>query len=159
MAKCAGTSDFRFERDGNEVIESGEPAGPPSASLSVRTSRSTGVIHLYTDGPIDGDAMEWARWAARAFGRGLDYIERLEMQALGKPAVSVRAALSSTSLTPRETQIVELLASGRSTRDIANEAGLTVSTVNTYLKRVFAKLNVHSRVELVARVAGTAEDY
>jgi DNA-binding CsgD family transcriptional regulator len=33
---------------------------------------------------------------------------------------------------------------------------LTVSTVNTYLKRIFSKLGVHSRVELVARMAGTA---
>lgn len=45
--------------------------------------------------------------------------------------------------------------SGASTRDIAGRTGLTVSTVNTYLKRIFSKLGVHSRVELVARMAGT----
>jgi hypothetical protein len=38
---------------------------------------------------------------------------------------------------------------------ITLRTGLTVSTVNTYLKRIFAKLGVHSRVELVARMAGT----
>ena len=44
----------------------------------------------------------------------------------------------------------------KNTREIASESGLTVSTVNTYLKRIFSKLGVHSRVELIARVAGTA---
>jgi DNA-binding NarL/FixJ family response regulator len=51
--------------------------------------------------------------------------------------------------------VVSLLVAGSSTRDIASRTGLTVSTVNTYLKRIFSKLGVHSRVELVARMAGT----
>lgn len=49
-----------------------------------------------------------------------------------------------------------LLVGGASTREIAAETALTVSTVNTYLKRIFSKLGVHSRVELIARMAGTA---
>ena len=40
--------------------------------------------------------------------------------------------------------------------EIAADTGLTESTVNTYLKRIFSKLGVHSRVELIARMAGTA---
>ena len=38
---------------------------------------------------------------------------------------------------------------------IADQTGLTVATVHTYLKRVYSKLGVHSRVELVARMVGT----
>ena len=52
--------------------------------------------------------------------------------------------------------MVSLLVAGSSTREIAAETGLTISTVNTYLKRIFSKLGVHSRVELIARMAGTA---
>ena len=59
------------------------------------------------------------------------------------------------TLTPRERDVVGRLLSGASTRQIAESTGLTVATVNTYLKRIFAKLGVHSRVELVARVTGT----
>jgi DNA-binding NarL/FixJ family response regulator len=51
---------------------------------------------------------------------------------------------------------VALLVSGASTRSIAHEIGLTVATVHTYLKRIYSKLGVHSRVELVARMVGTA---
>ena len=48
-----------------------------------------------------------------------------------------------------------MLVSGASTRQIAEQTGLTVATVHTYLKRIYSKLGVHSRVELVARMAGT----
>lgn len=57
--------------------------------------------------------------------------------------------------TPREIQVVKFLVEGRSTREIATMLTLTISTVNTYMKRVFAKLEVHSRVELVALVNGS----
>ena len=54
-----------------------------------------------------------------------------------------------------ERDVVALLLSGASTREIASETNLTVGTVHTYLKRIYPKLGVRSRVELVARMAGT----
>jgi hypothetical protein len=45
--------------------------------------------------------------------------------------------------------------SGASTRTIAEQTNLTVATVHTYLKRIYSKLGVHSRVELLARMVGT----
>jgi hypothetical protein len=51
--------------------------------------------------------------------------------------------------------VVSLLVSGASTRSIAEQTKLTVATVHTYLKRIYSKLGVHSRVELVARMVGT----
>ena len=62
---------------------------------------------------------------------------------------------AAQSLLRRERDVVALLVAGSSTREIASRTGLTVATVNTYLKRIFSKLGVHSRVELVARMAGT----
>jgi DNA-binding NarL/FixJ family response regulator len=44
--------------------------------------------------------------------------------------------------------VVALLMSGASTRQIASETHLTVGTVHTYLKRIYPKLGVRSRVEL-----------
>ena len=51
--------------------------------------------------------------------------------------------------------MVGRLVCGASTNDIAEATGLAVATVNTYLKRIFAKLGVHSRVELITRITGT----
>jgi len=67
----------------------------------------------------------------------------------------VSEALHKAPLTPRERDVVALLMSGASTRQIASETHLTVGTVHTYLKRIYPKLGVRSRVELVARMIGT----
>lgn len=52
-------------------------------------------------------------------------------------------------LTPRESQVVALVAEGMSNRDIAKELDLSEHTVKKYLFRIFDKLGVSSRVELV----------
>jgi len=52
-------------------------------------------------------------------------------------------------LTPREEQVVALVAEGLSNRDIARELNLSEHTVKKYLFRIFEKLGISSRVELV----------
>jgi DNA-binding CsgD family transcriptional regulator len=52
------------------------------------------------------------------------------------------------SLTPRETQVARLVAQGLRNADIARELCISVNTVESHLKHIYAKLDVHSRVEL-----------
>jgi DNA-binding NarL/FixJ family response regulator len=52
-------------------------------------------------------------------------------------------------ITKRETDVVRLAVEGLSNREIARELGLTEHTVKNYLFRVFDKLGVSNRVELV----------
>jgi DNA-binding NarL/FixJ family response regulator len=52
-------------------------------------------------------------------------------------------------LTTREEQVITLVAQGLSNREIGNKLSLSESTVKNYLFRVFDKLGVSSRVELV----------
>jgi DNA-binding NarL/FixJ family response regulator len=52
-------------------------------------------------------------------------------------------------LTPREQQVVALVAEGLSNRDIARELDLSEHTIKKYLFRIFDKLGISSRVELV----------
>jgi DNA-binding NarL/FixJ family response regulator len=52
-------------------------------------------------------------------------------------------------MTKRETDVVRLAVEGLSNREIARELGLTEHTVKNYLFRVFDKLGVSNRVELV----------
>jgi DNA-binding NarL/FixJ family response regulator len=52
-------------------------------------------------------------------------------------------------LTPREEQVVALAADGLSNRAIGRELGLTENTIKKYLFRIFEKIGVSSRVELV----------
>jgi DNA-binding NarL/FixJ family response regulator len=51
-------------------------------------------------------------------------------------------------LSGREREIMVKIASGMKVKDIANELGLSISTVFTYRLRIFEKLNVKSNVEL-----------
>ncbi len=52
-------------------------------------------------------------------------------------------------LTPREQAVVQLVADGMSNREIATQLKLSQHTVKNYLFRVFDKIGVSSRVELV----------
>jgi DNA-binding CsgD family transcriptional regulator len=53
-------------------------------------------------------------------------------------------------LTPTEQQVAQLAATGRTNREIAQELFITVKTVEANLSRVYRKLGVHSRAELIA---------
>lgn len=55
----------------------------------------------------------------------------------------------SLLLTPSEIEIVRMLSGGLSIKEIALRKNVTVSTVTTYRKNIYRKLNVSSRSELV----------
>lgn len=57
---------------------------------------------------------------------------------------------SLASLTPRELEILRLLADGASNQKIADSLYISVMTVRTHVQNVLRKLDVHSKVEAVA---------
>ena len=63
------------------------------------------------------------------------------------PSAASAAALEE--LTPRELEVLVLIARGRSNREIATELVLSEATVKTHVKRVLAKLAVRDRVHAV----------
>jgi len=65
------------------------------------------------------------------------------------PALRVVNAKGIKLLTPREEQVVALVADGLSNREVADELALSESTVKKYLINIFDKLGISTRVELV----------
>jgi DNA-binding NarL/FixJ family response regulator len=65
------------------------------------------------------------------------------------PSLRVINSTGFKLLTPREEQVVALVADGLSNRDVARELGLSEHTVKKYLFHIFDKVGVSSRVELV----------
>jgi DNA-binding NarL/FixJ family response regulator len=65
------------------------------------------------------------------------------------PSLRVLNSHGRQILTPREEQVVGLVAEGLSNRDVAQELKLSEHTVKKYLFRIFDKLGISSRVELV----------
>lgn len=65
------------------------------------------------------------------------------------PSLRVLNSNGENLLTPREEQVVALVAEGLGNRHIARELNLSEHTVKKYLFRIFEKLGISSRVELV----------
>jgi len=65
------------------------------------------------------------------------------------PTLQVLTVAGDRLLTSREEQVVALVADGLSNRNIATELGLSEHTVKKYLFRIFEKLGISNRVELV----------
>jgi len=68
---------------------------------------------------------------------------------------SPQQPLKSDRLTPRELQIADLVALGRTNAEIGNKLWITENSVKQALKRMFRKLEVSSRAEMVAQLAAT----
>lgn len=76
----------------------------------------------------------------------LNYIVELISEV---PSLRVLSSSGDSLLTPREEQVVALVAEGLGNRQIARELNLSENTVKKYLFRIFEKLGISSRVELV----------
>ena len=57
-------------------------------------------------------------------------------------------------LTEREKEILDKLIQGLSYKQIASECSIARETLNTHMKNIYRKLNVHSRAEVAARFSG-----
>lgn len=64
---------------------------------------------------------------------------------------STRPAEISPPLTARELEILRMVATGSSQRDIATQLVISPKTVASHLQRTLSKLSVHSRAQAVAR--------
>jgi DNA-binding CsgD family transcriptional regulator len=65
---------------------------------------------------------------------------------------SLPQSFRTDRLTPRELQIAQLVALGRTNAEIGNELWITENSVKQALKRMFRKLEVSSRAEMVAQL-------
>jgi LuxR family maltose regulon positive regulatory protein len=86
----------------------------------------------------------------------LDYIDNL-LKAF-KPLDIERQSVSSIppkqageKLSEREQDVLRLLPSSLSSTDMAAELSISVNTLRTHLKNIYAKLNAHSRYEAIER--------
>ncbi len=58
-----------------------------------------------------------------------------------------------TSLSPREREVLALLAEGMPNKLIARRLGVSLHTVRNHVQRILAKLEAHSKLEAVAKAA------
>lgn len=81
------------------------------------------------------------------------YIARQVVQSFAR-----RSSAREPGLTPREEEVLALVAKGYINKEIADQLGLTLETVRTYLKLIYEKLHVRSRTEAAMRFFGSKGD-
>jgi DNA-binding CsgD family transcriptional regulator len=55
------------------------------------------------------------------------------------------------NLSPRENEILQLLADGYLYKEIAEKLSIGIETVRTYIRRIYDKLHVRTRTEAVVK--------
>jgi DNA-binding NarL/FixJ family response regulator len=83
------------------------------------------------------------------------HIARMVVQSFEKQATTPD---ETDSLTPRELEVLHGLSCGQPYKQIAAELGISLSTVRTYIQRIYEKLHVHSQTEAVMKYARRRED-
>lgn len=79
------------------------------------------------------------------------------LEALAQPGNGNFHHLAQSPLSARESDVVRCVAEGLTNREIAHRLKLTEHTVKNYLFRIFDKLGVSSRVEVVLYALGNGE--
>ncbi|MPY66389.1 response regulator transcription factor [Deinococcus sp. SDU3-2] len=86
--------------------------------------------------------------AVRAAAAGSAYLDpRIAHHVLG----GVRAPDAASSLTPRETEVLRLIADGHPNREIAARLGISVSTVKLHVQDVLVKLQAADRTQAAVK--------
>jgi DNA-binding CsgD family transcriptional regulator len=126
------------------------------------------MILLYALGlALAVGALEWLeyRYLTRAFSTeiyigliaagfialGLWAGHRLTPRLVAGPFERNDAAIRSLGLTARECEILGLLASGESIKEMARTLGISPNTVKTHVARVYEKLEVQKRVQAIEK--------
>ncbi len=119
-------------------------------SESLTLAKPGGFIRNFVDmGPQMADLL--TRWKDHKVSS--DHVEQI-LSAFPAPIsapTASRHAEPSEPLTKRELQTLRLLATDLRTEEIAAEMFVTVDTVRTHTKRIFRKLEAHSRSQVVQR--------
>lgn len=78
------------------------------------------------------------------------YLFRLELDSL--LVISEPNNLLNLGLTPRQIEIVDAVATGLTTDEMADKLHITVHTMNSHLKSIYKKLGVHNRLALLHKI-------
>jgi len=110
------------------------------------------VVALGVDGCVSEDGgIEEILEALDAVCRRERYLGPVIADGLRHAARSTRREQRTATLTPRERQVLALIAHGRTGPEIARLLGLSPKTVHAHRTSIMTKLGVHSAVALVRR--------
>ena len=147
--------DYKLpELDGVAVTHAVVRDGLPTRVLLLSAFTESGVVYKALETGAAGFVPKEARRdqivdAVLACARGENVLPS-DLAAGLVSEIRLRAVDDAPALTERESQILRLIASGKSLPDIAGELFLGVTTVKTHVQHLYEKLGVSDRAAAVA---------
>jgi LuxR family maltose regulon positive regulatory protein len=141
------------------LLDAGEPIKALERYHTVVTLAAPAGIYqtLLDSGPEVGLILPRLRENLERKGDSKPLLEYLDhvlegWRAVYQPKPETRdSGTMADALTPRERGILELIAEGRSNKEIARSLGIAPETVKSHLKNIFDKLSVEKRAQAIAR--------
>ena len=145
------------EMNGVEVTRHVRAAFPGVAVLIVTMHDDEAIVKEAIEAGASGyilkaDAGRMLSDAIRTLLADGEYIServRVPAETLRPGATRGKSAAEAGTLTAREREVVQLLAEGKSNKEIAATLGISIKTAETHRARIMAKLQIHSITELV----------
>jgi DNA-binding CsgD family transcriptional regulator len=142
------------------ALEGGETAivlFEPGGHIEHATGKARRLLGAWFGTPDDRLPYELREWVALA-SRGDRYTERrnealLVIEAAGDFMLRLHERGVDAALTPREREVLGLVAEGCTNAEVARTLWVAESTVAKHLEQAYSKLGVHSRTAAVARLA------
>jgi LuxR family maltose regulon positive regulatory protein len=106
------------------------------------------------EGPVISKLLQTTRESGNVTTNMLPYVDRLVagLQRAGQDRLApTSGARILSALSPRETDILTLIAEGLSNKEIARSLDIGPETVKSHLKSIFTKLGVERRAQAVSR--------
>ena len=130
---------------GTELVRSLRQGGIATPALLMTANRFTGFNELVREVGAQGSVLK--------SGSVEELLAALRMVAAGERVADVRhpaRVVERGALTPREREVLRLVAAGLTNREIADRLDVGPETIKTLVARTFAKLGVRRRAEAVA---------
>ena len=120
-------------------------------SADAQPAWSSEVLRLGVRAMLPRDAAPAEVLAAvEAASTGLAVVDPHDLEALLSASNPTAASAESTVLTPRELEVLRLMAEGAANKNIAWKLGISEHTVKFHVASILAKLNASTRTEAVA---------
>jgi DNA-binding NarL/FixJ family response regulator len=84
-------------------------------------------------------------------------IARRVIEVFRGPAKPARTPTPAAALTPREEEILGLVAKGYANKEVATRLKCSIETIRVHVRHIYEKLHVHSRTEAAARYLSGAK--
>lgn len=150
---CSIEEVVMFTSVGGHLVAAGAAHGEVPASIAEVVPVLLAVLVVVASMVLLSER-EYSKWGASFFGVGSRDCEGDRHAAFARRCVELA---EEHRLSPREKEVFQLLAEGKSAADIEGELYIASGTLKSHTRRIYQKFDIHSREELYALLREDSE--